>query len=430
MNNEKMKGTLTLKHTKNATTTALKVEVERKPIHSANQLRASIRATEAPKAKNAEKKELNNLASILDSIFHPLQRKDGVFMQASISHIELSAMKRLGSGQESGIPLSAKQIELYSEFVGKSDTQFKTLLKVVLATQALESKTRGQLLDFCAQAISRNWIASHRQENNIFISLAEPIGFDNSEILANLTMKVDVEYERRIENLKKRIKEQNNLGGASEKSIRSQKPEQLISQRENLLSICYLWATEKGKCEPKKAIAAFEKRLLKNVNNSDSLRSVYYFLASQQMDNKKGAADTVLYYDDLLCKANERRRVSEDKALATQNQLLREKDINGELHKKNAQYQEEIESLKAQLSHATYESNEQQLDQQAQRVHLRDDASKAKSKAYNLLTEEVDGPLKLSLKALLRESPKVEVAAHQIELAIESINRELKWFKK
>lgn len=92
--------------------------------------------------------------------------------------------------------------------------------------------------------------------------------------------------------------------------------------------------------------------------------------------------------------------------------------------------QQEIELLKASLSQVKTQSEEQVLDDKAQRVHLKDDVSKAKSRAFNLLNEDVKEPLKLSLNALQREKPKVEIATHYVELVLESIERELSWFRK
>ncbi|MCY1311227.1 hypothetical protein D9M70_615080 [compost metagenome] len=88
-----------------------------------------------------------------------------------------------------------------------------------------------------------------------------------------------------------------------------------------------------------------------------------------------------------------------------------------------AQLLTETEQLKHTLQ-------EQQLDERATRTHLRDNAGQAKAKAFNLLSEAVLEPLRLSLAALQREKPKIEVAAHHIELAVESIEREIKWFSE
>ncbi|MNR59671.1 hypothetical protein D3C85_1809820 [compost metagenome] len=70
------------------------------------------------------------------------------------------------------------------------------------------------------------------------------------------------------------------------------------------------------------------------------------------------------------------------------------------------------------------------LDEKAKRVHLRDDTGRAKAKATNLLSEDVLEPLRLSLAALRRDNPKTEVAAHHIDLVLETVERGLSWFKE
>ena len=88
-----------------------------------------------------------------------------------------------------------------------------------------------------------------------------------------------------------------------------------------------------------------------------------------------------------------------------------------------SEYQASNKNLKKQLE-------DQQLDERARRTHLRDSEGKVRAKAFNLLSEDVLEPLRLSLAALQRENPKTENAAHQIELVLESIERDLQWFKE
>ena len=91
---------------------------------------------------------------------------------------------------------------------------------------------------------------------------------------------------------------------------------------------------------------------------------------------------------------------------------------------------QQIARLMGEVEQLKLAQHEQQLDERATRTHLRDNAGQAKAKAFNLLTEDVLEPLKLSLAALQREKPKTEVAVHQIELAVESIERDIKWFSE
>ena len=66
----------------------------------------------------------------------------------------------------------------------------------------------------------------------------------------------------------------------------------------------------------------------------------------------------------------------------------------------------------------------------AERVHLKDDTGKVKSKAINLLEEDVLPTLKTSLKGLKKDEPKVGFAVDKLDLVIEDIEGALQWFKK
>ncbi|MNL32054.1 hypothetical protein D3C87_1538800 [compost metagenome] len=99
-------------------------------------------------------------------------------------------------------------------------------------------------------------------------------------------------------------------------------------------------------------------------------------------------------------------------------------------HSAIADRDQKIARLLAETEQLKQALQEQQLDERATRTHLRDNAGQAKGKAFNLLSEDVLEPLKLSLAALQRERPKTEVAAHHIELAVENIEREIKWFSE
>ena len=62
-------------------------------------------------------------------------------------------------------------------------------------------------------------------------------------------------------------------------------------------------------------------------------------------------------------------------------------------------------------------------------THLRDDTSKAKAKAYNLLNENVLEYLKLIESALNRPNPKTEVALHFTQIMIEDVESAIPFFK-
>lgn len=73
-----------------------------------------------------------------------------------------------------------------------------------------------------------------------------------------------------------------------------------------------------------------------------------------------------------------------------------------------AELEAEVAALKDQLE-----------IEKAERVHFRDDVNKAKVLAHNLIVDDLMPDLKLCLKALRRDEPKVFVAAHRIDLILD-----------
>ena len=94
------------------------------------------------------------------------------------------------------------------------------------------------------------------------------------------------------------------------------------------------------------------------------------------------------------------------------------------------QSMEKVDAYRSDLKGLKKQTEDQQLNERAARTHLRDSEGKVRAKAFNLLSEEVLEPLRLSLAALQRDNPKTESAIHQIELALESIERDIPWFKE
>ncbi|MCL7707917.1 hypothetical protein M8368_31595, partial [Enterobacter kobei] len=85
----------------------------------------------------------------------------------------------------------------------------------------------------------------------------------------------------------------------------------LRQQCENLLTICYLWAVETGKCDVKIGIQAFENRILERGDGLINEKKICGFLASQLSEPRGGIADTIRYYEELLSRAREGQRGTE-----------------------------------------------------------------------------------------------------------------------
>ncbi|WP_151996003.1 hypothetical protein [Buttiauxella massiliensis] len=379
-------------------------------------------AVSSSKANDAEK--IKSLESILNQLFIPVTNKDGKVRASALTQALQSDLKRIQ--QPGRIPNEV--LEKLVASVGMSDPEFNKLSQIVILTQGNHEVSKV-VLDFAVKALSEHWVGKHLGYSNLFLSEAEPLSLSNPGILAHLTRSFSERYEARITSIKEQLKQKEG-SDTSSSSLRSLTPEHLRQQCENLLTICYLWAVETGKCDVKIGIEAFKKCIVERGDGLVNEKKICGFLASQVSESRSGIADTLSFYDELLSSARDKQQGAESINEQLERNLNKAEAEKVQLTQQVSALQQEIEQLKASLNQVKTQSEEQVLDDKALRVHLKDDVSKAKSRAFNLLNEEVMEPLRLSLNALQREKPKVEIAAHQIDLVLESIERELTWFKK
>lgn len=379
-------------------------------------------AVSSSKANDAEK--IKTLESILNQLFIPVTNKDGKVRASALTQALQSDLKRIQ--QPGRIPNEV--LEKLVASVGMSDPEFNKLSQIVILTQGNHEVSKV-VLDFAVKALSEHWVGKHLGYSNLFLSEAEPLSLSNPGILVHLTRSFSERYEARITSIKEQLKQKEG-SDTSSSSLRSLTPEHLRQQCENLLTICYLWAVETGKCDVKIGIQAFENRIVERGDGLINEKKICGYLASQLSEPRSGIADTIRYYEELLSSAREGQKITDNINLQLNKKINNVEAEKIQLAQQVSALQQEIELLKVSLGQVKTQSEEQVLDDKAQRVHLKDDVSKAKSRAFNLLNEDVVEPLKLSLNALQREKPKVEIATHHVELVLESIERELAWFRK
>lgn len=382
----------------------------------------SVVVTSKNKVNDAEK--IKSLESILTQLFLPVANKDGKVRVPALTQTLQTELRRV---RQPGV-ISNDVLEELIASVGMTDPDFNKLTQVVILTLG-EHEVSKVVLDFTVRAFSEHWVGKHLEYSNLFLALAEPLSFNNPGILAHLTRSFTDRYEKRITSIKEQLRQKED-SNASSSSLRSLTPDHLRQQCENLLTVCYLWAVKTGKCEAKIGIQAFEKRIVERGGGLINEKKICAFLASQVNDPRSGIADTLSYYEELLSITRKKQQGAETINEQLGRNLNKVEAEKVQLIQQVSALEREIEQLKASLSQVKTQSEEQVLDDKALRVHLKDDVSKAKSRAFNLLNEEVMEPLKLALNALQREKPKVEIAAHEIDLVLESIERELAWFKK
>ncbi|HAS6345177.1 TPA: hypothetical protein RQK94_001108 [Vibrio vulnificus] len=323
------------------------------------------------------------------------------------------------------MPISAKltneQRESLSKLLLESDAELKVLVSLmVAAAKCRHSEVRKEILGFAVHVVNNITFLNPMDESNIF--LLRDFSEGNSGYLARLMNQLRSRFEK--------------YQGTS------LKPAQKRNLESNILAIAHIWAFENGKADIDKTLDSFSRLLItlqpddadKSVNievDTIAATGMVYFLASQATSPLLKDFSSILSFfkakqDAAQSESSRSKRATVDlqekyNSLETQTDILKAESFKkDELIK---QLTDEIRSLK-----------ELQVESQqfitAQKVHLKDDTSKAKAKALNFLEEEVLPNLENSYKALDRDNAKVHVALHNLDVMIERVEEELKWFRK
>jgi len=394
-------------------------------VDTATQSKISTKNANTAKSSSAEKASLNSLSEILSDVFTLAIRKDGKPKPIKVSREHETALKRLERTELS----DHKFIDGLIVNIAKLDPTYKHLLGLVVLSSGARSKVRRALIELAVMAISRNWVGKHSGSDNIFIEYASPTDITNKDVISVICRNIKDYFERQLKQRKKAASESPDKAKQSEPSFTVSSAD-LKKRSTNVLAIGCLWALETGKCSAEKAIAQMQKVLLADdMEPVNEETTVSYAYASSIKEPSNEFNTAIRYFEQKLEISDERRKFAESERQQCEADLYRERNKIDALKATIEAKEAEIKALETELVSLKGESHERQLSEQATRVHLRDDAGKAKSKAYNLITEDVKPAMQLSLKALMREKPKVEVAVHQIELALESIEDNLKWFK-
>ncbi|MHA5671455.1 hypothetical protein [Pseudomonas aeruginosa] len=388
-------------------------------------------AESKPVRKQKPAPPVKPIAEIISQIFEVSLDKDQNIKPASLSKADIKAIV---SCQATG-GFDAQLAEKVAENAIKTDPQLSALAHLaVSASRCREDALRYALLTFCVRLASALWINRHRESYDLFQDILDADKGLDSTPLRFLRNALEALYHKRIEYVRSSSPVAPSMATDDVKA-RFVDPElltpaELVRQRDNLLLIGGLWLLAKGKSSPPQAIDFFAELLGVRQSRTPSNREVALYIAEQCLQHESLLADTLDYFKQQAKEqATHGKRLqlalehSEHEAARLRAHLTEQKQISGE-------QTQLIVELKAEITQLQRTLEELQLDERAKRTHLRDNTGQVKAKAFNLLAENVLEPLKLSLSALQREKPKTEVAAHHIELAVESIERDIKWFKE
>lgn len=361
--------------------------------------------------------------------------KDGNIKRASISQTALKTLQT-----ETADLLDNGFIDKLCMDAVQTDPELSCLTEIALtAMQRKDADKRDMLFTACIRMASGTWIHSKSDDqidlyDNIF---REPEKIEN--LIVHLEKKLAERFNKRITSLSKRdyyaqpksvttttVDQASSTNPQIKKSVTKKS---LLSQQGNLITLGILWLIQKNQIDTEVVVDYFLDHINQGSKTEISLYEVSVYLAEQRLK-----PDTLLL--KTLSRLREKRNLLNEDNKQLQNKISQlERDKSQAEVRIDGQQQQiaRLESERLQLSQDAdqlrLQIQEQELDARADRTHLRDDEKRVRAKAFNLMTEDVLEPLKLALVVLQREKPKVESAAYQIESAIDSIERELKWFK-
>ncbi len=334
--------------------------------------------------------------------------------------------------------VSTDILNKYPGIILARDSELKLTTEIITNVyNAANNEAKNSCINFFCDVIGEiSFLNPTKQESNVFRAILSSLG-NNENALAYLINELNKRFDKRLEGIKKSSSKAESIRSVEIKEIeidsvpKNVTTAQLKNLRYNVLAIATLWSVSLGKTTQTKAIDTLSNIFTAEVDEKSLILSIESFLAGHiNSSNKKELGALIARFlkneQDAL---DDKRKAQEqsqhykkqlDKALAdTQSLNLQLSDSN----KKIDELQSQLQNLQK-----TIESKEQLG--KAERVHLKDDTGKVKSKAINLLEEEVIPPLRTSLKALDRDEPKIKVAIHNIDVIIEEVEGALQWFKK
>ncbi|MBV5339182.1 MAG: hypothetical protein J0665_06430 [Deltaproteobacteria bacterium] len=384
--------------------------------------------TDMTKKKESSTKQELDLVEYLDGLFQ--EKSNGkTSTKFVLNQSQLNGLKKVKVLQDDTLKRIAGS-DLMSR-VHLLDPDYRNLLRLALTSEGCSSTVRKYLLKFAVLVISRNWYKKDTQCDNVFEKFNENKRLNEQSALSSVLDTMRKEYNKYIDDNKKETDKKDKK--TTENAHQLLTVDQLRRQLSNILIVCCLWADEVEQFEDR-GIDELERLILPVSNNSSRkllASSVRYLIAaSYYQPTKKQVSSTIRYYKEQLQSAQLQQEKIESEKAALLEKIEQLRVRNQALETSQSQQVEKTNNLEQDIIQFINEAKEKDLSEQAKRVHLKDDTITAKAKAYNLLAEDIEPPLQLSLKALLRDNPKVESAVYQIELALESIEKELSWFNK
>lgn len=373
--------------------------------------------------KNGKKiKSSKALIEHLESVFKKNLNKNKEQISASLTKITKQNIVTLSKKEQ----LTSFELNGLLSMVKLSDPNFKVIADI--ATLAIERKSkmdetvRTSLMQFCTLAVSRYSILDSLRKDDVFKDFLK----NGNEYLSQVDSELEDRYNKRIDGLKS-IKNNKNKNGISNSVDSYEKDKRNLKlQRANVVTVGAIYGLFNNRIEHKDIIKYFLRTfydydsldevevslyLIKNRNNPEIKKSLFYF--QQQLNSK---TDEIKRFKEQL--------KTKSRDCSNFQEILAKEEENS---KKSANDNHEKVLIIQNLNDKIKELSQ---EEKAKRVHLHDDSERAKSKAINLLEEDVLEPIKLCLSALSQDNPNADMVSDYLEIIEESIEKGLKWFKK
>lgn len=378
---------------------------------------------------NLEKDKKSSLLDIFKIIFAVNYDTEGNLKENRLTKANLELLIK----DDSSEPLDAQELELLIKDIKVTDPSLSLLADIV--AQSIGSgkcKKPNVIIDLAVSISSQVWINHHSGFVNLFENLLSSYAKENYS-LENLQFNINNQYEARLRGtsskLKKALKE---AKSNTEQNVIDLKIEEktVSKQKESILTIGFYWLLITQELNIDNNIEFLLNFLYQGKNQVTNTRNVLLTLINQTHKSDKTISQALHYLHAKERSESEKSTIFKSRIDSFKKEFDEEKKSKEKHIEAIKAYEKNINELQEQLKEAQALVQDQQLDQRAKRTHLKDNERQAKAKAYNLLTEEVLEPLRLSLAALSRERPKTEIAIYNIETIIERVEGDLECFKE
>lgn len=383
--------------------------------------------------KKDESKQPSHI-EILRDIFSVKKDSLGNIKEAKATKVNIDLLNKADARN----PLNIDDLELLIEDIRVTDPALTLLADIInqimSSGKCLEA---ARVIEIATRIASELWINNHSGSLNLFKELLSSYSEENHSI-KNLYTNITNQYNGRINSTKDTIKRLSIVHKESKTPALSE-PQNIIElkiklkiiekQQESIFIIGAYWLLIKIKTNPNQDIEFLLDHLFKTDTSSLEPLEILNILISQvyKLDKKTSQPLRHLYNEE--CKLREANNHLQAKIKNLEQALETEKNLKQNYIKAIESHKDNTRELETSLINAQKTIEEQQLDQRTKRTHLKDNERNVKAIAYNLLTENVLEPLRLSLSALNRERPKVEIAIDKIKTTIEHIEGDLECFQ-